>query len=158
MSEPGKSEIVKQVQVASTVGVLSTSQEALWHSIDVLCACLNTYDLEVWSVLREWDTCMASVKELEEALVAEESMDKGRRCATMRKGVWQHDRKWSSRRTRMRVRAKMKVRVSQKRRTTSLYAALASWQRQRESISQSKPCLPHRVPLLLKYIVLYMLL
>ena len=33
------------------------------------------YDLEVWSILCEWDTCTASVKELEEVLVAEESID-----------------------------------------------------------------------------------
>ena len=33
------------------------------------------YDLEVWSILHEWDTCVASVKELEEVLEVEESMD-----------------------------------------------------------------------------------
>ena len=33
------------------------------------------YDLEVWSILHEWDTCVALVKELEEVLAAEESMD-----------------------------------------------------------------------------------
>ena len=33
------------------------------------------YDLKVWSILHEWDTCMVSVKELEEVLVAEESTD-----------------------------------------------------------------------------------
>ena len=36
---------------------------------------LDTYDLELWSILRERDTCAASVKELEEALAAEESTD-----------------------------------------------------------------------------------
>ena len=41
------------------------------------------YDLEVWSILREWDTCAALVKELEEVLAAEESMDDE---AEMRKG------------------------------------------------------------------------
>ena len=29
----------------------------------------------MWSILQEWDTCAASVKELEEVLVAEESTD-----------------------------------------------------------------------------------
>ena len=41
----------------------------------MLHARLDTYDLELWSILREWDTCAASVKELEEVLVAEESTD-----------------------------------------------------------------------------------
>ena len=36
---------------------------------------LDTYDLEMWSILRERDTCATSVKELEEALAAEESTD-----------------------------------------------------------------------------------
>ena len=42
----------------------------------MLRACLDTYDLEVWAILCEWDTCTASVKELEEVLAAEESTDK----------------------------------------------------------------------------------
>ena len=33
------------------------------------------YDLEIWSILREQETCAASVKELEEVLAAEESTD-----------------------------------------------------------------------------------
>ena len=37
---------------------------------------LDTYDLELWSILREQDTCATSVKELEEVLAAEESTDK----------------------------------------------------------------------------------
>ena len=36
---------------------------------------LNMYDLEMWSIIRERETCAASVKELEEALAAEESTD-----------------------------------------------------------------------------------
>ena len=76
MPEPGKSKILKWVWAASTVGALCTSREALQRSIDALCACLNMYDLEVWSILWEWDTCVASVKELEEVLAAEESTDK----------------------------------------------------------------------------------
>ena len=51
------------------------SREALRRSIDALRARLDTYDLEMWSILRERDTCAASVKELEEALAAEESTD-----------------------------------------------------------------------------------
>ena len=33
------------------------------------------YDIEVWLILHEWDTCAALVKELEEVLAAEESTD-----------------------------------------------------------------------------------
>ena len=75
MPEPGKSEILKWVRAASAVSTLCMSQEALRQSIDVLHACLDTYDLEVWLILHEWDTCTASVKELEEVLAAEDSMD-----------------------------------------------------------------------------------
>ena len=75
MTEPGKSEVLKQVQAASAVGALCTSWEALHRSIDTLRAHLDTYDLKIWLILRERDTCVASVKELEEVLVAEESMD-----------------------------------------------------------------------------------
>ena len=73
--EPGKSEVVKRVWAASAVGALCMLREALRWSIDTLCAQLDTYDLEVWSILREWDTCVVSVKELEEVLEVEESMD-----------------------------------------------------------------------------------
>ena len=75
MTEPGKSEVLKRVQAASAVGTLCMSRESLHRSIDALCAHLDTYDLEIWSILREWDMCVALVKELEEVLVAEESMD-----------------------------------------------------------------------------------
>ena len=33
------------------------------------------YDMEVWSILHEWDTCAVLVKELEEALVVVELTD-----------------------------------------------------------------------------------
>ena len=46
------------------------------QSIDALRAWLDTYDLEVWSILCEWETCTALVQELEEVLAVEESMDK----------------------------------------------------------------------------------
>ena len=36
---------------------------------------LDTYDLELWLILREQETCAALVKELEEVLAAEELMD-----------------------------------------------------------------------------------
>ena len=36
---------------------------------------LDTYDLEMWSILCERETCAVSVKELEEVLVVEESTD-----------------------------------------------------------------------------------
>ena len=61
--------------MASAVGALCTSREALRQGIDALRARLNTYDLEMWSILQERDTCATSVKELEEALAAEESTD-----------------------------------------------------------------------------------
>ena len=73
--EPAKSDVLKRVWAASTVGVLCTSREALQQSIDALRAQLDTYDLEVWSILCERETCTASVKELEEVLVAAESTD-----------------------------------------------------------------------------------
>ena len=75
MTEPGKLEVLKRVQAASAIGALCTSREALHRSINMLCACLDTYDLEIWLILREQDTCAASVKELEEVLAAEESTD-----------------------------------------------------------------------------------
>ena len=74
--ELGKSKVMKHIWAASAVSALCTSREALQRSINALCACLDTYNLEVWSILREWDTCTASVKELEEVLAVEESMDK----------------------------------------------------------------------------------
>ena len=86
--ELGKSKIVKHVWAASTVGALCTSQEALHRSIDTLHAHLDMYDLEVWLILHEWDTCMALVKELEEVLAVEESMDKE---AEMRQEKQQYD-------------------------------------------------------------------
>ena len=73
--EPAKSEVLKRVRAASAVGALCTSREAFRRSIDALCAWLDTYDLEVWSIFHEWETCMASVKELEEVFAAEESTD-----------------------------------------------------------------------------------
>ena len=61
--------------MASAVGALCTSREAFRQSIDVLRAHLDTYNLEIWLILREWDTCAALVKELEDVLAAEESTD-----------------------------------------------------------------------------------
>ena len=75
MPEPGKTKVLNQVQAASTISTLCMSQEALQWSIDVLCAHLDTYNIEVWSILHKQDMCAASVKELEEVLAAEESMD-----------------------------------------------------------------------------------
>ena len=68
--------MVKRVQAASAVGVLCMSWEALRQSIDALHARLDMYNLKVWSILCERDTCAVSVKELEEVLAAEELMDK----------------------------------------------------------------------------------
>ena len=75
MPEPVKSEVLKRVRAASAVGALCTSREAFRRSIDVLCAQLDTYNLEIFSILRERETCAASVKELEKVLAAEESTD-----------------------------------------------------------------------------------
>ena len=75
MPEPAKLEVLKWVRAASTIGALCTSREAFRRSIDTLRARLDMYDLEVLSILREWETCAALVKELEEVLVAEESTD-----------------------------------------------------------------------------------
>ena len=75
MPEPVKLEVLKRVRAASAVGALCTSREGFRRSIDALRARLDTYDLEIWSILREWETCAASVKELEEVLAAEESTD-----------------------------------------------------------------------------------
>ena len=61
--------------MASAVGALCTSREALRRGIDALRAHLDMYDLEVWSILCERETCAALVKELEEVLAAEESTD-----------------------------------------------------------------------------------
>ena len=52
------------------------SREALHCSIDTLCSHLKTYDIKVSSILHEQDTCTASVKELEGALVVVELMNK----------------------------------------------------------------------------------
>ena len=90
MPEPAKSEVLKRVRAASAVDVLCTSREAFQRSIDVLRARLDTYDLEIWSILCEWEMCTASVKELEEVLAAEESTDEE---AEMRKEKARYDAK-----------------------------------------------------------------
>ena len=69
--EPGKTEVAKRIRAASAIGALCTSREALRRGIDTLRARLDTYDLEMWSILHERETCVASVKELEEVLAAE---------------------------------------------------------------------------------------
>ena len=74
MPELAKAEVLKRVRAASTVGALCMSREAFRRSINALRARLDTYDLEIWSILRERETCVASVKELE-VLAAEESTD-----------------------------------------------------------------------------------
>ena len=73
--ELGKTKVIKCIRAASAVSALCMSWEALRRSIDALRARLYMYDLKVWSILRERDTCAALVKELEEVLAAEESTD-----------------------------------------------------------------------------------
>ena len=70
----GKTEMVKCVWAAKALSALCTSQEGLHHSIDTIHAHLKTYNLEVWLILHEWDTCVASVRELEEVLAEDEEM------------------------------------------------------------------------------------
>ena len=65
---------------------------------------LDMYDLEMWSILRERETCVASVRELEEVLAAEESTDEeaemrdeksrydAKRVVTMRQEVVEEDK------------------------------------------------------------------
>ena len=50
-------------------------RDGLRHSIDALRCRLESYDMELWSILCEQETCKASVRELEEALAAEASTD-----------------------------------------------------------------------------------
>ena len=56
----------------------------------MLHARLDMYDLEIWSILHEWDTCTVLVKELEEVLAVEESTDNE---AEMRKEKERYDAK-----------------------------------------------------------------
>ena len=69
-------EMIKYVWAASAISTLCTSREGLHRSIDALCSHLETYNLEMWSITRERDTCAASVKELEEVLAEETLTDK----------------------------------------------------------------------------------
>ena len=87
MTEPGKSEVLKRVQAASTIGALCTSRESLRRSIDTLCAHLNMHDLKIWSILHEWDMCVASVKELEESMDDEAEMRKEKECYNAKRVV-----------------------------------------------------------------------
>ena len=57
------------------MGELFHMREGLHHRINTLHCRLESYDAEMWSTIREWETCEASVKELEEALEAEPSTD-----------------------------------------------------------------------------------
>ena len=81
ISDQGKTKMLKHVWAASAIGTLCTSQEGLCCSIDALHSCLKTYNLEVWSILHEWDTCAALVEELEEVLAEEMSTDEDEEVA-----------------------------------------------------------------------------
>ena len=70
---------------AKIEGYMSVSDEETHQR-----ARLDTYDLEIYSILRERETCAASVKELEEVLAAEESTDEE---AEMRKEKARYDAK-----------------------------------------------------------------
>ena len=74
-SDLGKTEMIKQVQAVSAAGELCMLHKGLCQSINALCARLDTYNAEVWSILHEWEICVASVKGFEEALVEEEETD-----------------------------------------------------------------------------------
>ena len=81
MSDPGKMEVIKCVQAASAVSTLCTSHKGLHCSIDALCSHLETYNLEMCSIIHGRDTCTASVKELEEVLAEEMSTDEDEEVA-----------------------------------------------------------------------------
>ena len=51
------------------------TRDGLRRGIDSLRCRLESYDMELSSIIRERETCEASVKELEEALAAEASTD-----------------------------------------------------------------------------------
>ena len=59
-------------------------REGLRHGIDALRCRLESYDAELWSIIRERATCEESVKQLEEALEAEPSMDEEEELARER--------------------------------------------------------------------------
>ena len=81
ISDPGNMEMIKHIWAASAIGALCTSREGLHHSIDTLRSHLETYDLEMWSIICERDTCAVLVKELEEVLAEEMSTDKDEEMA-----------------------------------------------------------------------------
>ena len=68
----------------SAAGELFHTREGLHRGIDALRCCLESYDAEMWSIIRERETCKASVKELEEALEAEPLMDEEEELARER--------------------------------------------------------------------------
>ena len=158
MPEPGKSEVLKWVWAASTVGALCMSREALWWSIDTLHAHLDMYDIEVWSILREQDMCTASVKEWEEVLAVEESMDDE---VEMRKEKECYDAKrvMTSRQEvverRIGMEARARVRASRMRRMMSPSVGLGCRQRRKVSVQRSRsvPLRPPFRPLGYMYIV-----
>ena len=68
----------------SAAGELFHTRDGLCHGIDALCCCLESYDVELWSIIHEREMCEALVRELEEALVAEPSTDKEEELARER--------------------------------------------------------------------------
>ena len=57
------------------MGELFHTREGLHHSIDALHCWLKSCNAKLWSIIRERETCEASVRELEAALAVEASTD-----------------------------------------------------------------------------------
>ena len=69
--EPARYKVIKCIKSTSAMGELFHTWEGLWRGIDALCCHLKSYDVESWLIICEQETCKASVRQLEAALVAE---------------------------------------------------------------------------------------
>ena len=85
------------------MGGLFHTREGLRHGIDVLCCRLESYDVELWSIIRERATCEESVKQLEEVLEAELSTDEEEELA------WERARDEVKRRLAARQRGRVEA-------------------------------------------------
>ena len=83
-SDPGQHEVVKRIKSASAAGELFHTREGLHHGIDALRCRLESYNVELWSIIRERAMCEESVRQLEEALEAEPSTDEEEELARER--------------------------------------------------------------------------
>ena len=74
-SDPGHSELLRQVNASVSSGDLFKTREGLRRSIDTLQWRLEAYDNELRSVLNEWKACSKLLKQLEATLVDAPSTD-----------------------------------------------------------------------------------